>query len=312
MTARGICPGCRTEQDVTSAGLIGPHSARMSIYPCPGARSKPRDGKAWLLCPRCQRQIETSGSARVVPKHFRLPGGRLCEGSLADLGSSKETVVVDDATIQRIADDMAKKMRAAAMMVPPMMGGGAGGTSYSNRLVQSPRRAVRKTAAEAEADTKPAVTEACRGGDEPAAGCKDCGDVMFMRTTGQDENLITHSYEWWRKQHIAHGTDWAKERMLDFMRDEHQGVLDPEWTGEEKPLPWERKPVKKVPPVIPALSVVWMALAGVDLGLYASSGKIVYLFCVVMYIAVTFNQMRHTSKRRKVIQDNREGRMIPR
>ena len=253
MTARGICPGCLTEQDVTSAGLIGPHSS------CLGKKEKP---------------------------------------------------VVNEEVVQRAADEMAKKIKQVYGMMPYGIasGGGGGSSSTRNSIVTSPRRNARKTPAEAEADVKPA--ELCSGGDEPKAGCKDCGDIVYMRATGQDERFLAHSYEWWRRQHIEHGTDWAKERMLDFIRPEHQGVLDPAWTGEEKPRPWEQ--AKKVPRPLSGLSLAWIGIAGIDLGLFISTGSLIYLLCVILYtVAITFNQIVHTKKRRAIIAGNK-GKMIPR
>jgi hypothetical protein len=248
----------------------------------------------------------------LIERHFRLPSGILCEGALADV---RKKDVLDPKIVQQVADEMAKKIQQAVLMAGRVLSGGGGGSSTSsNRLVESPRRVARKAPKKMEADTKPAPgwIEMCRGGDTPVTGCKNCGVVMFMRTTGQNEHLITHTYEWWRNQHIKYGTDWAKERMLDYIRDEHQGVLDPEWTGEEKPLPWERKEPVKVPSAVPVLSLVWIALAGVDLGLFASTGKILYLFCVTMYIiAISANQVRQRQKRRKAIAENKT-RMITR
>lgn len=209
---------------------------------------------------------------------------------------------MNEEVVQRVADEMAKKIKQVYGMMPSGVtsGGGGGSSSTRNSIVASPRRSARKTLAETEADVKPPEkqVELCFGGTEPKAGCKDCGDIMYMRTTGQDERYLAHTYEWWRRQHIDYGTDWAKERMLDYIRDEHQGVLDPKWTGDDKPaVPEARQPEKKLWPVGKTLPTIWAALVCVYGTLWVVDGKLLYLLCTVMYAFLVI--MNYTVKVRR-------------
>jgi hypothetical protein len=153
---------------------------------------------------------------------------------------------------------------------------------------------------------KAAPAELCKGGDKAREGCVDCGDRLFMDTTGQQGKPAPVSYEGWREMHIKYGTDWAKERMLDFIRPEHMGVLDPAWTGEEK------KPAKpairpqKVPRLIGVQTMVWsggLAWAGSS---FVMTGKVLDLYCAILYvILIVLNVITARKKRAQAQSRNR-------
>jgi hypothetical protein len=77
--------------------------------------------------------------------------------------------------------------------------------------------------------------ELCQGGTFAKEGCVACTDTLYMTITGRDGQYPPDNYERWRSDHIRYGLPWAKERMLDFMKNQHLGVLDKNWKPDADP-----------------------------------------------------------------------------
>lgn len=224
----GICSICYGEYPLlTGSGCIKEHYiasrrkyAGSGMYVddqlCYGSGRKP----LWSKCLRC-------GNNSIAPDkaHFNPDTGLLCRP--VEAGDVTGELVKSVQKLQKTWDSALKKTLSTP---PPHLLEPGPGAYRPKGQARSPADRVIST------ELGPVVIpedELCQGGRKPKTGCKDCGDQLYMTVTGRDGQKPPVLYEGWRNDHDRTGLPWARERMLDHMRPEHNGVLDEGW----KPLP---------------------------------------------------------------------------
>ncbi len=145
-------------------------------------------------------------------------------------------------------------------------------------------------------------TELCKGGTEARVGCIRCGDRIYMTATGRDGQTAPASFEDWRDDHTKYGVPWAKERMLEYLKDYHVGILDEAWKPPVVDVADPAATVhRKKLPLNQMLPTSVAAIAG---GTYLAgwiiTGKLEYfLITAIFMIFVTMGVVRMIEKSRE-------------
>jgi hypothetical protein len=214
----GKCGGCGLEVDLTTSGKIVRHEGNCehylgrsdggrSIWACSGTGYPP----VKVHCPVCSHtDVKKNAKGRTEP-HFDPATSLLCDGTEKEAATE---VISQDKSVTRTT------YRRSVITARP---------AYRPKIIA---RITDPLTGDVTV-TVPEEKELCKLGTKPKANCVACGDMVYMTVTGRDRKDPPKSYEDWRDEHDRFGLPWAKERMLDHMKDKHLGVLDAKW----KPLP---------------------------------------------------------------------------
>lgn len=233
---KGICLGCGEEHelvDYMGSIVIGTHTGNYANDRiCSGAYCPSR----LYECPVCGEHLLRRGA------HFKKTSGLLCDGVAVKYDSSVTESIKESVRdyVRNLASEGTRTYPTSFALIP----GSAVRPKKTQRttapdgtvtgIVQEPCPYPGCTASHPEKEE----LELCKGGPHPAAGCKICGDKLYMTVTGREGECPPVSYDSWRLEHDKTGLPWAKDRMLDHMKEWHNGVLDENW----KPLPVTEDP----------------------------------------------------------------------